>query len=82
MSNIFVSTYEQGVKRIETRSFDDVIINQFHNIFTSNNYKEILPSLVTLIEKKKLKQIVEIFNIVNCVEQLIIVSLLLSPINQ
>lgn len=54
-SNIFVATYEQGVKHMETTDFDYVIIDEFHNVYTSNNYREVLASLAHLISKSKSK---------------------------
>lgn len=48
-SNIFVATYEQGVKHITSSDFDYIIIDEFHNIYTSNNYREILTPLAYLI---------------------------------
>lgn len=54
-SNIFVATYEQGVKHMETTDFDYVIIDEFHNVYTSNNYREILAPLAHLISKSKSK---------------------------
>jgi hypothetical protein len=55
ISNIFAATYEQGVKHMETSDFDYVIIDEFHNIYTSNNYREVLAPLAYLIKKSKSK---------------------------
>lgn len=38
--NIFVATYEQGVKHIATGQFDYIVIDEFHNMITANSYKE------------------------------------------
>ena len=54
-SNIFVATYEQGVKHIETSSFDFVVIDEFHKIYTSNNYRSVLVPLAFLINKSQSK---------------------------
>ena len=54
-SNIFAATYDQGVKHMETNDFDYVIIDEFHNIYTSNNYREVLAPLAYLISKSKSK---------------------------
>lgn len=54
-SNIFVATYEQGVKHIETSDFDYVVIDEFHKIYTSNNYRSVLVPLAFLINKSQYK---------------------------
>lgn len=54
-SNIFVATYEQGVKHIETSDFDYVVIDEFHKIYTSNNYRSVLVPLAFLINKSQSK---------------------------
>ena len=39
VSNIFVATYEQGVKYLEDTKYDYVIIDEGHNLITANSYK-------------------------------------------
>ena len=54
-SNIFVATYEQGVKHMATRDFDYVIIDEFHKLYTSNNYRDVLTPLAYLINTSQSK---------------------------
>ncbi len=39
VSNIFVATYEQGVKYLGDTKYDYVIIDEGHNLITANSYK-------------------------------------------
>lgn len=39
-TNIFVATYEQAIKHIQSGIFDYIIIDEFHNLVTANEYKE------------------------------------------
>jgi len=54
-SNIFVCTYEQGVKHIATKDYDYIIIDEVHKLYTSNNYRDILVPLASLLNESKSK---------------------------
>ena len=54
-SNIFVCTYEQGVKHIATKEFDYIIIDEVHKLYTSNNYRDVLVPLASLLNESKSK---------------------------
>ena len=50
-TNMFVATYEQGVKYISEGYFDYIIVDEFHNLLTANSYKqEVLTKLTYKLE--------------------------------
>lgn len=57
-TNIFAATYEQAIKHIQSGSYDYIIIDEFHNLLTANEYKEdVISSLYEQLEETNAKVI-------------------------
>ena len=54
-ASLVFATYEQGIKHLENNNkFDFIVIDEVHNLFTSNSYKrETITKLTALLEHKK-----------------------------